>query len=74
VALVPVLGRLENKALAAEVVEVLLLPEMLAAGVEALEECRKKELDQANTCVAVFLAMRAVEQMALEDRQPEVLH
>lgn len=47
---------------------------MLAAGVEALEESKKRDLDAANVCVAVYLAMKMVEQMALDDQQPEIIH
>lgn len=54
--------------------EVLLLPEMLAAGVEALDEANRRELDPANVCVAVYLAMRVVEQLAMDDQKAEVLH
>ena len=45
--------------------EVVMFPEMLEAGMEALEEARNRELDDFNTCVAIFLAMRAIEQIAL---------
>ena len=49
----------------AVVSEVVMFPEMLEAGMEALEEARNRELDDFNTCVAIFLAMRAIEQIAL---------
>lgn len=42
-----------------------MLPEMLNAGIEALEESRQRHLDDTNTCVAVFLAMRAIEEIAV---------
>lgn len=45
--------------------ETVLLPEMLEAGVEALVESRIRNLSDLNTCVAVFLAMRAIEQIAV---------
>ena len=44
--------------------EVVILEEMLEAGVEAYDECRKRKLGPADVCVAVFLAMRAVEEIA----------
>ena len=45
--------------------EVVMLPEMLAAGMEALAESRDRGCDDDQICVAVFLAMRAIEEMAL---------
>ena len=50
--------------------EVVILEEMLEAGVEAYDECRKRKLGPADVCVAVFLAMRAVEEIA-QMRIPE---
>jgi hypothetical protein len=43
--------------------EVIMLPEMLAAGEEALTESRERGLDDKNLCIAIFLAMRAVEEI-----------
>jgi hypothetical protein len=45
--------------------EAVIWPEMLEAGVEALTESRIRGLTDLNTCVAVFLAMRAIEQIAV---------
>lgn len=42
-----------------------MLPEMLEAGLEALEESRTRGLGDHDICVAVFLAMRAIEQIAV---------
>lgn len=42
-----------------------MLPEMLEAGMEALEESRQRRLDDDDICVAVYLAMRAIEEIAL---------
>lgn len=53
--------------------EVILLPEMLEAGVEALEESERRQLDAENICVAIFLAMRAIEMMA-QERESKVVH
>jgi hypothetical protein len=38
--------------------------EMLLAGVEAYDECRKQKLSRVELVVIVFLAMRAIEEMA----------
>ena len=43
--------------------EVILLPEMEVAGVEALMESRDRGLDDAATVIAIYLAMRCVEEM-----------
>lgn len=43
--------------------EVVLLPEMLEAGLEALMEGRKREMSDEDVCIAVFLAMRAIEEI-----------
>jgi hypothetical protein len=53
--------------------EVLVLPEMLSAGVEALGECRKRKLTEADTAVAVYLAMSAIYEMYAM-RDPKVIH
>ena len=53
--------------------EVVILPEMLEAGVEALVEARHKELGDLDTAVAVFLAMRAIEAIAVM-RENGTLH
>ena len=59
---------------AEEVSEVWILPEMLAAGVEALAESKKKRLDKGNTAIAVYLAMRAVEEIARMKQAEETVH
>lgn len=40
--------------------EVHFFPEMLQAGVEALEECRRRELSDEDIAVAVYLAMEGI--------------
>lgn len=40
--------------------ELAIFPEMLAAGVEALDECRRRELSDADIAVAVYLAMESI--------------
>jgi ABC-type arginine transport system permease subunit len=47
----------------AALVEVVMLPEMLEAGMEALAESKKRKLTDEDVCVAVFLAMRAIEEI-----------
>jgi hypothetical protein len=46
--------------------------EMLEAGVEMLEECRRAKLDQATTALQVYMAMRAVEEVLEEPNQGSV--
>ena len=58
---------------AEEVSEVVLYPEMLEAGVEALVESRRRKLDDGNTAIAVWLAMKAIEEIAAM-RNGESLH
>jgi hypothetical protein len=43
-----------------EITEAVILAEMELAGVEAIKEARKSRLTDAETAVAVYLAMRAV--------------
>lgn len=40
-----------------------MIPEMLEAGLEALQESKKRKLRDEDVCVAVFLAMRAIEEI-----------
>ena len=54
--------------------EVLLLPEMQAAGLEAMIEAEKKGLEKCDAVIAVYLAMRAVEMMALINGEGEAIH
>lgn len=43
--------------------EVVILDEMLEAGLEALTESQHRDLDPQNTVIAVYLSMRALEEM-----------
>ena len=52
--------------------EVMILPEMLEAGVQALEESQGHS--PQDLCVAVFLAMRAIEQIAVMRQAGDLLH
>jgi len=52
--------------------EVVILPEMLAAGIEALQE--SVGLSEEDKCVAVFLAMRGIEQIDAMRLVHEVIH
>lgn len=49
--------------------EIVILEATLVAGMEALAECRKQDMPDDEICVAVYLAMRAVEMIA-ETRKP----
>lgn len=53
--------------------EAVIFPEMLQAGVEAMAECRSRKLTQYETVIAVYLAMKAVEEIAIM-RGEETLH
>lgn len=54
--------------------EVVILDEMLIAGMEALRECRKRHLKDADICVAVYLAMEAIREIADARRPQESVH
>jgi hypothetical protein len=54
--------------------EVVMLPEMLAAGVETLEECRLKGASAEDICIAIFLSMRAIEEISEMRRANELVH
>ena len=53
--------------------ETAILPEMLQAGVEAMAECKSRKLNPYETVIAVFLAMRVIEEIAAM-RGQETLH
>ena len=55
-------------------VEVVMLPEMLEAGLEALAESKKRKLKNEDICVAVFLAMRAIEEIYSMKREAGMVH
>ena len=52
--------------------EVVMLPEMLEAGMQALDECRGRKPE--DVCIAVFLAMRAIEEIALMREASQTRH
>ena len=54
--------------------EAVLFPEMLSASVEALAECRKRNLDDVETAVAIYLSMSAVYEMAVTRDQSTTRH
>lgn len=54
--------------------EVVLLPEMLEAGLEALKEERNRGAGDADTVIAVFLAMRAIEEIFAMRLQNGAIH
>ena len=53
--------------------EAVIFPEMLQAGVEAMAECKSRNLTPYETAIAVYLAMRAVEEIAAM-RGQETVH
>ena len=54
--------------------EVVILPEMLAAGAEAVNESREHGLNDVDTAIAVFLSMSAVFEMARVREANETRH
>lgn len=52
----------------------MLLPEMLQAGKEALEESRERHLSDDDIVVAIFLAMRGIEEIAVMHLHNGVVH
>ena len=52
--------------------DVMILPEMLEAGMQALEESSGHT--PADTCIAVFLAMEAIRQIAIMRQAGESVH
>jgi hypothetical protein len=54
--------------------ETVILPEMLEAGVEALTECRKRKLGDLDVAIAVYLAMRAIEEIATMRAESRSVH
>lgn len=42
-----------------------MLPEMLEAGMLVLDECKKGEKTAYDTVIAVYLAMRAIEEIVI---------
>lgn len=47
---------------------------MIAAGIEAIAESRERGLEEAETAVAVYLSMRAVEEMFLMREGQQTRH
>ena len=45
--------------------EVIIFPEMLQAGMEALAECEARDLEDQDKVVAVYLAMQAIYKISL---------
>jgi hypothetical protein len=54
--------------------EIYISPEVLNAGVEAISECKQRKLGNLDTVVAIYLAMRAVEEMALLAEDDQTRH
>ena len=45
--------------------EILILPEMVEAGLEAKKECEISGAGDTNTVILIFLAMRGIEEMVM---------
>ena len=54
--------------------EVVILPEMLEAGVEAVLECRKLKQPDHDLVIAVYLAMRGIEEIAVMRADNKSVH
>lgn len=54
--------------------EIVIFPEMLAAGAEQISECRKINLDEAETAERVFEAMYGVFLMTCMKGESERVH
>ncbi len=54
--------------------EILMLPEMLEAGIEALLESRQRQLDEKNTCIAIYLAMEGIKAIAFMREDSDKVH
>lgn len=54
--------------------EVVLLPEMLQAGLETLEECRERHVTDHDLIVAIYLAMRGIEEIAVMREASGAVH
>lgn len=53
--------------------DVVILPEMLEAGMLILKECQKEGKSDYDTAIAVYLAMRAIEEI-VKVRTSESIH
>jgi hypothetical protein len=56
------------------VAEFVIFPEMITAGEEALEESEAAGNSYEKTALLVYLAMRGVEEMMLQDDDGETVH
>lgn len=45
--------------------EVIVLPEMIAAGMKAMDEAHHRDLSAEDVVIGVYLAMRAIEAMVV---------
>lgn len=54
--------------------EVVLFPEMLQAGLEALEESRERHLPDNDIVIAIYLAMRGIEEIAVMREASGAVH
>ena len=54
--------------------EAVIIPEMLIAGAEAVQECEQRKFSDVDTAIAVYLAMAAVLEMARIKEANETRH
>jgi hypothetical protein len=54
--------------------EIVIFPEMLVAGLEALHECDDKGLSDEKTVICVYLAMTAIMEMKSFRGESESVH
>jgi hypothetical protein len=54
--------------------EILILPEMVEAGIEQVAECRKMKLDDEDTAIKVYLAMQGVFAILVMRGESERVH
>lgn len=53
---------------------VVIFQEMIDSGMSTLAECKESEKTPYDTVIAVYLAMRAIEQIAVMRAQNETIH
>lgn len=54
--------------------ELAISPAMLAAGAEAVEDCRKRSLGDTEIALAVYLAMEAIREITTLRDEYETVH
>ena len=54
--------------------EIVILPEMLSAGEEALAEAEDQDYESKDVVIAIYLAMRVIEEMLLQRDNSGTVH